>query len=440
MPDLPASLLAQLRSLHPAPTRLVVAYSGGGDSHVLLHALHAIRESVPAAELRAIHVDHGLQPESAQWARHCQQICSDYAIPLELVQLTLQVPAGISLEAYAREQRYAAIQQRLCAGDVVLLAQHQDDQAETLLLQMLRGGGVSGLAAMPAQREAGGIRYVRPLLAVSKQVMMEYAVANQLDWVEDPSNRNPRFDRNFLRHEVVPVLRSRWPSFAATLERVAQHQAEAQACLQELAAQDLAALGQQQPAQLAISGLQRLSRARQHNVVRYWIAQNHGPLPDSQMLQRIFNELIPASEDAGPVLSWAHIELRRYRDTLYLLPGQAAVTDWQRHWHTDSPLALPGGGYLHAQTRLGTGLSIPDGQAELLVRFRQGGEKCRLPGRSHHHDLKKLMQEWGIPPWQRGAVPLVYVGDQLAQIVGYSLCEPFVAHPDQSGLHITLQN
>ena len=430
------ALLAQLKQF-PIPRRYVVALSGGCDSVVLLHALQQIRPQLDCQELVVVHIDHGLQSASGDWATQCRQICDQYALSLTVIELQLVIPKGESLEAIARHARYAAFQQFLQPKDMLLLAHHQNDQAETLLLQMLRGSGVSGLAGMPAITESDNVWLTRPLLNLSRDDIESYAHQHQLTWIEDPSNQDTRFDRNFLRHEVVPTVKKRWPAAVETLSRVAQHQADAKQLLTDLAEQDWQVCKTVDPQQISVNGLKQLSVPRVRNVLRYWLKEVcQVALPDTVKLQRIIDEVLCAAVDAEPQVSWENIQLRRYRDILYLEPSHQDFTDWQTDWDLHTPLRLPSGETLSSRTVKDGGLLLGSPQTPVRVKYRQGGERCRLPGRTHHHDLKKLFQSWGVPPWQRARIPLIYIGSDLAQIVGYSVCEPFIAKAGQSGIEI----
>lgn len=439
-----ASLLETLRH-YPSPREYVVAYSGGCDSHVLLHALVQIREQLACQSIKAVHIDHGLQQQAADWTQHCQQVCQQYDVAFTAVKLNLQIPKGESVEAYARTARYAALEKYLGTDDMLLLAQHQDDQAETMLLQLLRGSGVKGLAAMPEIVRIKDYWQTRPLLGLTQSDIRSYAETFGLKWVDDPSNQDNRFDRNFLRNDVVPILKQRWPSLSETMSRASQHQADANCLLNDLAELDWQACRMHEQTLLAITPLKNLAPSRQRNLLRYWItAQCQFPMPDSVQCQRIIDEILLASEDAEPIVSWADVVVRRYRETLHLERMQCeqrgVLTPWQQTWDLQSPLTLPSGQQLIAQQKKGQGMVFPEALSSLTVRFRLGGEKCRLPGRRHRHELKKLLQGWGVPPWQRDKIPLIYIGDELAQVVGYSVCEPFIAQNGQMGFDISLAN
>lgn len=436
-----AALLAQLRQF-PVPHRYVVALSGGCDSISLLHALVQIRDELPCRDIAAVHINHGLQAASDDWQQHCQTVCQDWGIPLQTKSLSLMIPKGDSPEAYAREQRYAAMASYLKQGDMLLLAHHQDDQAETLLLQLLRGSGPRGLAGMPAIVEQAHGWTARPLLGVTRDEIVRYARQANLVWHDDPSNSDVRYDRNYVRHHVLPALLTRWPGATTTLSRAALHQAELAGLLDDLAELDWGRSRSDDERRLAMAPLRTLSVSRQRNLLRYWISRVCGfPVPDSVHLQRIIDEVIPAQSGADPMVEWAGVQVRRYRDTLLIGDWRRqSQADWQASWDMQSPLTLPSGEVMCARAVAGAGLKLEQAGAPVQVRFRQGGERCRLPGREHHHELKKLFQSWGVPPWQRDQVPLVYIGDQLAQVVGYSVCEPFVATQGQHGVEIYVRN
>lgn len=428
----PALLSRQLQSF-PATAPFCVAYSGGLDSHVLLHALHSLRREL-GAELRAVHVDHRLHPDSHTWARHCEAVCRDLDVPVTVLTVEAAAGPGESPEAAAREARYAALREHLQPGETLLTAHQLDDQAETVLLQLLRGAGPAGLASMAPWRFFGPGSLARPLLAFTREVLDAYAREQGLSWLEDPSNADPHYDRNFLRHEVLPRLAERWPSFAATLGRAARHQAEADELLNELAAVDLqtAALGTDR---LSITALEALSPARQRNLLRRWIRSLGLSVPDHRQLEAIRLEAAGARADAAPRVAWPGGEVRRYRKALYALPEapSAACSEVYVWEDTSRPLAIPGLGRVQMEPAE-TGLA-PDAllQTEVSIRFRHGGEQCRLPGRGTR-PLKDLFQECGIPPWQRGRIPLLYVGDALAAVVGHCICEPFAAPLGQTAV------
>ncbi|QCT96294.1 tRNA lysidine(34) synthetase TilS [Stutzerimonas degradans] len=408
--SLEARLSFALNCVRHAP-RWCVAFSGGLDSTVLLQLLAdlARREALPP--LRAIHVHHGLQPAADAWPEHCRRVCTALGIPLEVVHV--QVEAGCSLEQAARQARYAAIEMRLEEGEVLLTAQHRDDQAETLLFRLLRGAGVRGLAAMPARRRLGRGWLMRPLLDVSRGELEAHARRLGLAWVEDPSNDSLDFSRNYLRHQVMPLLAQRWPQSVTTLARTAAHMTEAQRLLDELAEMDLAMMAP--PAayawlpvpSLMLGPMLSLSPARQRNALRHWLA-SFTALPDSEHWQG-WESLCSAAVDATPVWRLAAGELHRCGDRLWWLSGC-----WLRpvvgpvFWNDpNQSLQLPGNGTVRI-----AGVAAP---ARYEVRYRQGGEVLQVPGRGSR-DLKRLLNEVGVPRFVRARLPLLYVDGQLVGV------------------------
>lgn len=415
---------------HPPAGRYVVAYSGGLDSHVLLHALSRL-----GIELAAVHVHHGLSPNAELWAEHCQAQCAALGVPCRVVRVEVARDAGKGIEAAARSARYAALEQVLGEGEMLLTAHHQDDQAETLLLMLLRGAGVAGLAAMPAVRACGRGRLARPLLGLPRSALHLYAQRHGLSWVDDESNFDTSLDRNYLRHELLPLLRRRWPAAERALARSAAHLAEAGELLAELAAADLGAAGGHRPGTLSVEALQALTPPRRRNLLRHWLRCRGLPLPDTRHLQRIEQEVLPARPDAEPRVCWPGAEVRRYRDDLYALPPLTPPPATELAWPQPEPLVLADGRTLTMRACTGQGLSAARcAGARVTVRFRAGGERCTPAGRGHTHELRKLFQEAGVPGWERERVPLLFVDGMLAQVVGYWLCEPFAAAAGETAL------
>ncbi|HEC16264.1 MAG TPA: tRNA lysidine(34) synthetase TilS [Sedimenticola sp.] len=431
-----ARLLQILQEL-PSPRRYLVAFSGGCDSTVLLHAMAALRGE-HAAGLAAVHVNHGLQEDASAWAGHCEAVCRDLGVPFVRVDLALEVRQGESLEAAARNARYRALEAQMAGGDMLLTAHHQDDQAETLLLQLLRGSGPRGLAAMPLWSAFGPGFHGRPLLGFEHKQLQDHAAAEGLAWIDDASNRDMRHDRNFLRRQVLPLLRQRWPAMARTISRSAAHCAEAQGLIDEVAAADLKGLTAGGGTWLPLKGLAGLAPPRRGFVLRAWIRERGFPLPDSARLGRIQKEMLNAPRDRAPMVCWAGVEVRRYRDRLYLMSplprhDPAMVLDWDGR----TALRLPScPGVLRAEK--GTGGIDPAkwSAGKIQVRFRRGGERCRPAGRGHGHSLKKLFQERGLPPWERDRLPLIYIDDQLAAVADLWVCEPFLAGKDAPGIEL----
>ena len=310
------SIAAFLETL-PDSERFLVAYSGGLDSHVLLHLMVCLgREG--GFGVRAVHVNHNIQPESRSWADHCRDVCRALDVELEALDVDASNPGKESPESWAREKRYAAIENVLAEGEVLLTAHHQDDQLETFLLRLLRGAGVLGLASMRAVRRFGSGLHARPLLQQSRAQLLDYAERHGLQWIEDPSNTDTQLDRNYLRHEVLPALKHRWPSVALPVGRTAEACAEAQALLDDLARQDLQHCATDEPDALLLEPVQELSAPRQKNLVRYWCRILNLPSPNSRHLSHIISDVLQARPDANPRVNWKGAALQRQRNYLYL--------------------------------------------------------------------------------------------------------------------------
>lgn len=413
-PDRLLARLDELQAGRPA-RRYVVAYSGGLDSSVLLHALAATRQQ-HGLPILAVHVNHGLSPDADGWEDACRRRAGELAVDFDSVAVTVPEHSGEGLEAAARRARYAALHEKMREGDVVLTAHHEDDQAETLLLNLLRGSGVAGLAGIGAAQPFGEGRLLRPLLDLPRESLRRYALGVGLAWLDDPANEDPRFDRNYLRAEVLPCLQARWPAAAARLRASAALAAEAAQLLEELAARDLALLDD--GGRVDIPGLRELSPARQRNVLRLAIRRAGLPPAPATRLEQALRDLLPAREDAQPLVTWPGAELRRYRDRLFLLEEQAGPS------RAAAPGLAPG-----TPAQLGAGLgslwlekSAEGGlaprllDAPLRLRFRHGGEKLKPHGRRETHRVKKLFQEHGVLPWMRERVPLIYAGDELVAV------------------------
>ena len=422
-------LLERLAALtvNDAASRWLVAFSGGVDSTVLLHALAGTREQHPG-EIVAIHIDHGLHPDSGDWAIHCRQFADNLGV--SYISCPVKVDDGLRCgpEAAARQARYAMLQRQVQEGDCVLSAHHEDDQAETLLLNLLRGSGVAGLAGIGAAQKFGRGRLLRPLLGVSGEAIEAYAKRHELDWIDDPTNANIRFDRNFLRQEIVPRLATRWPAVAARLRQSADLASEASGLLKDLADIDLAAMGS--PPRLDIAMLQALSTERQRNLLRRAINLcGLPPAPATRLLQAV-RELIPAREDAQPLVNWPGAELRRYRNYLYVMPAMPELPDQPAQLlRPEASLDLgPGMGQLLLRPDVDGGINPGLATAGLRVRYRSGGEEIRPAGHDCTHKLRKLLQQEGIVPWMRMRLPLLYAGENLVAVADLWIAEECSHH------------
>jgi len=406
---LESRLLSVLKPWLDAPA-WHVAFSGGLDSTVLLDALVRLGRQHRLPPLSAIHVQHRLQAVADSWPVHCEKICGRLGVPLKV--MTVQVGAGASVERAAREARYQAFTEVLGEGEVLLVAQHQDDQAETLLFRLLRGAGVRGLGAMPFSRKLAAGSLVRPLLAIDRALLEAYALERHLEWIEDPSNTCLEYSRNYLRHQVMPVLKRRWPRAALSMARTAEHLAEAQSLLDELAEMDLknARISDEWswlplPC-LSLPALRSLSHARQRNALRSWLGELT-LLPDTNHWAG-WEALRDASEDAAPRWRLAGGELRRAGGGVWWLSGAwlEAVAGRFTWLNSSATLMLPGNGSVRLTGQL---------EGELDIRYREGGETMTLPGRGRR-DLKRLLNEAGVPGFVRSRLPLLYRNGKLVAV------------------------
>ncbi len=430
-PAILASRLAELETQAGTASRYVVAFSGGLDSSALLHCFAELGPHATGGDpvpLLAIYIDHGLHVESAAWSEHCAAFARQHGVEFRAIRVDVDLRAGLGLEAAARDARYTALQGELRPGDWLISAHHRGDQAETLLLNLVRGSGPAGIAGIGAVRPLGPGKLVRPLLGIDQAAIRDYATANALNWLDDPSNSDRRFDRNFLRHEIVPVLQTRWPDIAQRLQRSASHAGEASELLTELGRIDLRAIGGR-PRRLDIDGLMSLSLARRKNLIRFAISELGLATPSTGILDRVINEVIPARMDAQPNVVWPGGSIRRYRNALYLLPEKLP------HSIATSPLSKdelplgPGMGRLVLCGGADSGLSEALFRDGLTVKQRRGGEEIKPKGQAHTRKLKKLLQEEGILPWMRDCLPLVYAGDRLVAVADLWIAADAITEP-----------
>ena len=428
----PQQILVDLTKL-VADRSVCIAYSGGVDSHVLLHLL-ATTQQQHFTNIRAIHIDHGLHTESAQWTEHCASVAKQLNIAFKSIKVSVDDIDELGLEAAARQARYAAFEAALCGDEVLLTAQHQQDQAETLLLQLLRGAGPTGLSAMATESKLGKLTIIRPFLDETKNDILDYARLHQLNWLDDPSNTDLSLNRNHLRHQILPELEQRWPAVSKTFSRSADHCREAAELLADLARLDAENVCTDGYNTLSIAALTQLPDPRQRNLLRFAIQQSGLPLPSSAILQRLIDEVCQAAEDKLPLVQWPGAEVRRYRDALVMSAEQFSHGELKTQLlNGTSDIELADGRWLRWQLRSGQGLKTNVVTGPLWLKFREGGEKIRLQGHAQHKSLKQLFQEWGVPPWQRQSVPLIFVDHELVAVVGYGYAEHYAADIGEKG-------
>jgi tRNA(Ile)-lysidine synthase len=415
--------------------KLLIAFSGGLDSRALLELLVLLQPALKY-ELQAMHVHHGLSPNADRWADFCTQTCRALDVPVEVVHVEV-TNSGHGTEAAARKARYTALD--AVRADFIVLAHHEGDQAETLLLQMLRGGGVKGLSAMAmhdAQR-----KYLRPLLQISRADLLDFATLHQLQWIEDESNADIGYDRNYCRHQILPVIEQRFPAARHTLARTARHLAEASDLLDDLAKLDAASCSQD--GRLDVVGLKSLSEPRARNLVRWWLSSLEQPLPSMLRLQEMLRQLLSAAPDADIKIAVDNgVWLRRYRNLVYLdatdfiEPSDAEPLDMV--WQGEPELYLPDHSKLLFEEKHGDGLAIRRlGIDRLRICRRQGGERFKPDAQRPTRTLKHLLQEAGMPPWLRRRLPLLYWERALAVVPGIGIAAGMQAADREPGLVIT---
>lgn len=412
--------------------QFLIGYSGGLDSTVLLHFFaHFTKFPVTA-----VHVNHHLQNAADSWALQCKEMCEQWHIPFKLLDIDVEKNSSLGLEASARKARYQAIATLMTAETIFLTAHHAQDQAETVLLNLLRGSGVRGLAGMPSERSFASGLLMRPLLTIPRALLQSYAQEHQLSFVEDPSNTNTDFKRNFLRQIIMPQLESRFTRASESIVRAATHCLEATLLLETQGRLESANVIEGD--KLLLTPLQSFSLEAQQRILREWFARLHQAFPTQSTLLQIIREVIGAKIDANPQLRVGDVIIRRFHQHLFMEPQ---VSTWDSSlrlmWNDyQQPLSLTkDAGSLQATIQLGSGLRVSDLKDPLEIRFRVGGEMFFTKG--HHAHLKKLWQEWQIPPWQRSRIPLIYHAGQLVCVPGYAVSDDLKTKPGEPGLVIT---
>lgn len=436
---LQSPVLTQLVEHIGSHRKLCVAFSGGLDSSVLLAALVKLRHSQwPEMSLRAIHVHHGLSQFADSWVNHCTAFCQQLAVPLEVIYVNVDSQHE-GVEAAARKARYQAFASNLSADECLLTAQHLNDQCETFMLALKRGSGPAGLSSMALYSVRQHYQLVRPLLFLSREQLAAFAALAGLDWIEDDSNSDVRFDRNFLRLDVLPLLNQRWPHFPAAVARSAALCAEQESLLDELLGESLQVL-KHSDGSLHLEPMLTMSSPRRQALLRRWLAEQGAKMPSREQLQRIWDEVAMCRYDAEPQLRLNSSSIRRFRQRLYLLP--ATLTSLRQSvlpWPIDQALLLPDNlGFLRMEnlsTATEGGLRAPGKDEGVTVRFTAQGMVEKV-GRQHARSLKKLWPELGVPPWERERSPLVFYNQQLVAAPGLFITRQGLAQPGQQQCQI----
>ncbi|WP_206485366.1 tRNA lysidine(34) synthetase TilS [Thalassotalea sp. G2M2-11] len=429
---------------------IVVAYSGGVDSQVLLHALASLKkQDLLNNKLSACHVNHGLSQHADKWHQFAIEQCQSLDIPLVDTKLTLDKKPQQSLEAIAREARYHTLEKLCQAKALICTGHHQDDQVETFFLALKRGSGVKGLSSMADHMPLGEKEQVlvRPLLDCTRQDIVNYAQTHQLTWVDDESNADVSFDRNFIRHELIPLLQQRWPSIRQTVARSATHCQQAQQLLDECAKEDLATCLNTDNT-LNVIALKKYSRVRFDYIVREFLSQHNALMPSTAQLAQLYQQVF-SNNSSQAAVKVGQLWLRKYQQKLYLTPSYQVLDDWgvsiDLSFDSSKSLAveLPDGlGEIHfslasSSVELGDGaqcFALPEGLHHIRVCFRHHNPRCHPDYRQHSRPLKKVLQELALPPWQRVRLPLLFCEQELVAALGQFVCRPFIAKNEQRNI------
>ena len=431
--SLSAYVVSQLRAHVRPNSRVCVGLSGGRDSVVLLHLICSLRKEI-AINVGVIHVNHQISPNANRWADFCVALCAELDVPLRVERVDVARDSGKGLEASARNARYAAYAS--VDVDLIVLGHHRADQAETVLLQALRGAGLAGIRGMPVMKKIRANKQLfRPLLDVAPEILADYANAHSLEWINDESNNDRRYTRNYVRHEILPSLAEHIPQSAESLVRLSHHAAEAQTLLNDLAKIDCANVfvGER----ISISRLVSLPVSRAKNLLRYWFVKASVPLPNTVQLDEIIGQLAARQSDSQTEISWADWQLRCYQDEIYVSRNASPTrTTWSIEWHNEPELLLPNcRGLIRVKKRVGVGISENRVTGKRLTfRSRVGGESFRQHASRPRRALKNLLQEAKIPPWRRQAMPLLFCGETLIWVSGIGIDENFVANEVEQGL------
>ncbi len=421
------SHVKDILSGYPEAETCWIAYSGGLDSHVLLHVLMCLGEQI-TPKLVAVHVNHGLSRDADSWGKHCRTVCENYAIELLIFKVDLSTRCRQGMEAFARERRHGVFNDLMKSHDLLLTGHHVNDQVETMLLQLLRGAGPDGLVGMPQSREFSEGLLLRPFLDITREEIYDYALKKSLNWIEDESNESNKHDRNFLRNKIIPGLLDRWPGSLKTISRAIWHQSSARNLINEISEIDLPIVCDEEFTKINLGELENLSHVRRKNVLRAWIKKNNLKIPNAGIIENINKEVIHADKDKNPCVKWAGAEVRRYREYLHIMPSLSphdvnSVTPWD----FEGMLELTSG-YLKAVSSKGIGIKgtmIVGSHIE--IKYRRGGEIIKPSGRNHTYELKKLFQEEGVPPWLRDRIPLIYDKNELVAVADLWVADKYAA-------------
>ena len=419
--------------------RVGVAFSGGVDSHVLLYSLAKILRK--KRNLFALHVNHSLDIKSDAWEEHCKKVCKELGVDFISFKLNPKERV-LSSEDDLRKARYSKLFSWTQTGDVLCTAHHKDDNAETILFRILRGTSVNGLKGIPYKRKVQKSFLIRPLLNFSKEEIISFAKENNLIWIEDPSNKEKKFSRNFLRNDIFPLIKTEWPDYLDSFERLASHSVLNQEVIDEIAENDIKEILLGKPNQLSVSKLKKLSKGRRRNLVYRWLSIFYSKSITSRIVDEVIKAFVFSNNkntneiSLGRKDSEGSIVIRKYEEKLFLLPNlttSSVSEEVSLEWDMKDSLELATG-KLSAFKSLGKGIQEDAINNKVNIQFRSGGERCRPAGRNKSQTLKKLFQEYSVPPWLRNRLPLIYIEGELAAVANIWTCDNFLASKEQYGM------
>jgi len=436
LPDLVDKAFVSLPASSKKIKSMTIALSGGVDSVVLLHLLHQLQKTHHFT-LKASHVHHGLSKNADKWVKFCEKLCAKLSISLDVNYIQLPQKKSLGIEGEARQLRYEKLLQS--KTDLVVLAHHEDDQAETFLLQLIRGAGAKGLSSMAHFDDRR--RLWRPLLNTSRIDIESYAKKHKLKWIEDESNQNIDFDRNFIRSKVLPLLKNRFNHIIKVISRSSSHLAEAQTLLNDLAKLDLKNYLKSDiyKHKLQVKTLNKLSNGRAKNVLRYWLEINDQMMPSRDLLDELLRQVLTAKKDATIKIQLSKdYEIRRYQDEIYIVPkNHKNQKKYEIIWAGESEIILPNGQKLTFKKVKGKGIHLKFlRDQKLKIRNRQGGEFFKPDSKRPTKKIKQLLQESDLPPWERENLPLIFIGDDLASFPNFGIDIKFQTKPKEVGLDV----
>ena len=431
------SFKACINEPHKKSYNIGVALSGGVDSVVLLHALSQVKTKLKL-KLNAIHIHHGLSKNADNWLDFCTKECKKLSISLSSEKVNIEPNLAMGVEGAARKSRYQALE--IHKKEIIALGHHQNDQAETLLLQLFRGSGLNGLAAMPIFDQERGIW--RPLLGVNREIIEGYAKENNLNFIEDESNNNLQFDRNFLRKEILPLIKSRYPNIINTISRSSENIAEGLILHKAIAKEDANLYFSENKEHLSLSMIKELDKERVINLIRWWLDVNKQMMPTKKTMNELYNQIKIVKKDSQiNIHISSETSVRAYNDFLWLVKITKDKHSYDLIWKGEDELDLPGSSKLLFKPILGQGISLDKvGSSILRIQNRKGGERFKPKRNQPTRTLKYLLQEMNMPPWERATLPIVYSEDMLVAVPNYGVHHEFVADKDQLGFNIEWVN